>query len=373
MNVENINKNSTKFKILVAPLDWGLGHATRCIPIIQLLISRNITVLLAAEGDTAALLKKEFPTLTLLPLKGYRIAYSQHKTWFFAKMLLQFPKISAAIRYEKRWLKKIIQHYHIDAVIADNRFGLQNAAIHSVYITHQLFIETGSTFLNKIAQKIHYRFINRYDECWVPDAEGNINLAGKLSHPATKPLVPVKYTGCLSRFKKENIIPENDLLIMLSGPEPQRTIFENILLKQINNTDLSIVMVRGLPGKTVDLKAKKKDLKIFNHLPAEKLSTIIQQSQLVLARAGYSTIMDLVALGKKAVLVPTPGQTEQEYLAQYLMSQGLFFAARQKNFLLKNTMNKIAAFKFAPGREITSALEKNIVELLEKLTAKALQ
>ena len=373
MNEKNINKAEYNLRALVAPLDWGLGHATRCIPIIQALLNRHIEVLLAAEGPAASLLKKEFPTLTILPLKGYNITYSRNKKLFFVKMFLQLAKIISIIKYEKKWLKKVVEEYQIDTVISDNRFGLQKTGITSIYITHQLFIETGNKGLNKIAQKIHYRFINRFDECWVPDAEGNINLGGKLSHPAIKPLVPVKYLGCLSRFKKEDTVKENYLLILLSGPEPQRAIFENILFKQLTQLDLPVVIVRGLPGEKNELKIKNKNVKIFNHLPTEKLSMLIQQSRLVLARAGYSTIMDLVALGQNAVLIPTPGQTEQEYLAHYLRGQKIFFAVEQKIFLLKELMEHVAQFNFAPVTAIPATLEINIDDMLKKVAAKVLQ
>lgn len=373
MNEKKINKNDDSIKILVAPLDWGLGHATRCIPIIQALLKKNIKVILAAHGPVATLLKKDFPLLTILPLKGYRITYSQNKKWFFAKIIMQLPTLVSAISYEKKWLKTVVKELQVDAVISDNRFGLHHAGITCIYITHQLFIATGNSFLNKIAQQINYRFINRYNECWVPDAEGEINLAGKLSHPVSKPLVPVKYLGNLSRFKKERLRHENDLLIILSGPEPQRTIFENILLKQTKNINLSIVLVRGLPGETAQLKAPDKKLQVYNHLAATELSKIIQQSNLILARAGYSTIMDLVALEKKAVLVPTPGQTEQEYLAKYLMDKKLFFAADQEGFLLKDVVEKVAAFKFAPVTPMQSNIEKNINDLIDRLKIRALK
>ena len=373
MNEKKINKKGDSIKVLVAPLDWGLGHATRCIPIIQELLNQGIEVILAADGAIASLLKKDFPSLIILPLKGYRISYSRNKKWFFAKIIMHLPRLVSVISCEKKWLKKVVKELQIDAVISDNRFGLHHADPYSIYITHQLFIETGHSFLNKIAQKIHYRFINRYDECWVPDAAGEINLAGKLSHPVLKPLVPVKYLGSLSRFKKESLTHKNDLLIILSGPEPQRTIFENTLVNQTESINLSIALVRGLPGETAQLKAPDKKLQIYNHLAATELSKIIQQSNLILARAGYSTIMDLVALEKKAVLVPTPGQTEQEYLAKYLMDKKLFFDADQEGFLLKDVVEKVAKFKFAPFTPIQSNLEKNINDLIDKLKIRALQ
>jgi len=183
MDEEKINIPAGKSRILIAPLDWGLGHATRCIPIINELLANNCEVLVAAENGTKSLLQKEFPQLVFLPLAGYRIKYSYQRSLFPLKILLQSPGLIYSICKEHHWLKKTVKTYNIDAVISDNRFGLFHSSIPSVYITHQLLIKTGNNFGEKIAQKIHYWFIKKYSICWVPDFEGDNNIAGELSHP----------------------------------------------------------------------------------------------------------------------------------------------------------------------------------------------
>lgn len=345
MNEEYINKPITKTRILLVPLDWGLGHATRCIPIIKSLQKCGASILLAGEGTVITLLKKEFPAIEVLPLQGYKIRYGKKGSSLLFTLLRQLPRIISTIRQENRWLQKAVTEHNIDAVISDNRFGLYHKKIPCVYITHQLSIQTGYKWLNNVAQKINYQYINRFSECWIPDAANNINLAGKLSHPLQLPQIPVKYLGPLSRFKKKEQTPTLSLLILLSGPEPQRSIFEKELMQQLKNNKTAVVLVRGLPNgdeKPADID----QVKIYNHLAADELSSLIQQSEWVLARAGYSTIMDLVALQKKAILVPTPGQGEQEYLGTYLHQQQLFFSCPQKNFNLKNTLQKASAFTF---------------------------
>lgn len=346
MIVEKINKKNLPLRVLLSPLDWGLGHATRCIPIINVLIEHNIEVYIAAEGLVAELLQREYPAIVILPLKGYKIKYSRNSRIFFLKMLAQLPGIILSVNHEKRWLKKTVEHHKIDAVISDNRFGLYLEKTPCIYVTHQLFIQTGNRFLNRIAQKINYYFINKFDECWVPDNAGANNLAGELSHPKKLPLVPVKYIGTLSRFKKITTEKKYQLLIMLSGPEPQRTIFENILSAQLKNIPGKIVIVRGLPGAKNDLPAESKDVTIYNHLPAEKLNELIQQSENIITRCGYSTIMDLVTLQRNAILVPTPGQTEQEYLAAYLMEKKMYFTCPQENFSLEQALEGFGKFDF---------------------------
>ena len=367
MIVDNINKTKPVSRVLIVPLDWGLGHATRCIPIINTLLEQGIEVILAGERDTAKILGKTQPELVILPLKGYRIKYSRNSLFFLFKMLLQFPKIILAIKNERRWLKKIILTHKIDAVISDNRFGLHNPALHSVFITHQLFIQTGNKWLDKLAQKVNYHFINKFDECWVPDVSGNTNLAGKLSHPNKLPDIPVKYIGILSRFKKITTEKKYHLLIMLSGPEPQRSIFENLLLSEIKNIPGIIVLVRGLPTTEEKLFIDNNQLIIHNHLPAEELNEIIFQSENIVARCGYSTVMDLFTLQQKAILVATPGQTEQEYLADYLLENNLFFTRKQEKFSLLQSLESIKHFNFLFDENILGIKKEVIVNFIEAL------
>ena len=367
MNVDNINKINTASRVLVVPLDWGLGHATRCIPIINELVQHNIEVILAGDGDIPKILGKAQPGLVILRLKGYHIKYSRTKKFFFFKMLLQLPKIIAATMNERRWLKRIVTDHKIDAIISDNRFGLYHPGISSVFITHQLSIQTGNKWLDKLAQKINYHFINKFDECWVPDAPGNVNLAGKLSHPEKLPITPVSYLGVLSRFKKISVEKKYDLLILLSGPEPQRSIFESILLSQIKNIHVSIVLVRGLPAVEEKIQPENDQLIIYNHLPAEALNELILQSKNIVARCGYSTVMDLVTLQQKAILVPTPRQTEQEYLATHLMKNKIFYTCAQENFMLKESLETIKEFDFSNTNNIQGIQSAVITNWVKKL------
>ncbi|MBL7700937.1 MAG: glycosyl transferase family 28 [Ferruginibacter sp.] len=347
--------------ILVAPLDWGLGHATRCIPVISSLIQQNCTVIVAAEGQVKLLLQKEFPGLEYIELRGYRVKYSRYKFWMPVKLLLQLPKIMFRIYAENQWLKKAVEKNKINAVISDNRMGLFHKKIPCVYITHQLTIKTGSRFTENIAQKIHYHFINKFSACWVPDAKGELNLAGTLSHPAALPKVPVNYLGILSRFKKQDVECKYDLCIVLSGPEPQRTIFEKTILEDLKKEEGRIFFIRGLPGETEMSELKNLSIEIKNHLTADELCNIIQQSKIVISRCGYSTVMDLVKLQKKAILVPTPGQTEQEYLAEYLQKQRLFYCVDQGKFSLPEAIEKATQFEFA-ALPLQDDRYKNVVE-----------
>jgi uncharacterized protein (TIGR00661 family) len=337
------------YKLLIAPLDWGLGHATRIIPLIKCLLTEGCEIVIGAEGQIRQLLQKEFPKLTFLPLKGYNIVYTKQKKWLSLKLFLQTPGIILSIYKEHQWLKKVVKKFSIDAVISDNRFGLYHSSIPSVYITHQLSIKTGNKFSEKLAASTHYWFIKKYTQCWVPDFEGENNIAGRLSHPEKTP-DNITYIGGLSRFEKmQEIEIKYDLLILLSGPEPQRNILENLLLLQLKQFSGKVLLVRGQPAE-IENSFKQNDttdkIQIKNHLNAEDLNLVIQQAEIVICRAGYTTVMDLIKLQKRAILVPTPGQTEQEYLADYLKKQNLFYSVAQDKFLLTTVLEKAVAFPF---------------------------
>lgn len=316
MNGENINKTQTGPRVLVAPLDWGLGHATRCIPIINHLISNGATVLLAAEGGCASLLSAEFPQIKILHLDGYRVKYHAGKSGFVAQMFRQLPRLLGAIRSENKWLNELIKEENIDVVISDNRYGLYNSKAYTIIVTHQLRIQTGYDFADSLIQGIHYRYLRRFNECWVPDEEESPGLGHGLSHPKRLPAMEVRYMGLLSRLQETTRSKfDFNWLIILSGPEPQRTLWENMLLNQHQYFQGPVAILRGLPqgGDRIDLPAGWTG---YDHMPSSLMNELLQSSNKVLCRSGYSTLMDLRATGKKALIVATPGQREQEYLAR---------------------------------------------------------
>lgn len=336
----------TARKILVIPLDWGLGHATRDIPLIHEMLNAGCQVFIAAEGKHAALLQQEFPQLTIFPLPGYRIQYAQKGQHFGLKIIQQIPKIYRTVKYEQRWLKKIVAEYQIDAVISDNRFGLYHKKIPTVFITHQLLIKTPfGGWIERTLQKINYRFINKYSACWIPDFAGDNNLSGELAHPGQLP-AHTTYIGCLSRFEpKTDVEKKYDLLVLISGPEPQRSNLEKLILEQIKPLHITALIVSGKPG-TPQNEQVAPGVTQINHLNARELNDAMLASHMVLSRSGYTTLMDLAKLNKKAILIPTPGQSEQVYLGEYLMEKGYFYSIPQEQFNLKSALDAASRFPF---------------------------
>lgn len=315
-------------RILVAPLNWGLGHATRCIPIIRALLKNGFCPVIASDGIALELLRKEFPELESLYLPSYQIEYAKEGKFFKLKMIRDSPKMVKAIAKEKKLVKKIIRERNISGIISDNRLGVYHKHVPSVFITHQLNVLTGST--SWLSSSVHRKFIRKFDQCWVPDAEGKPNLSGKLGHLKNNSL-PVRYIGPLSRLEKKETELRYDLAIILSGPEPQRTLLENKLIREITGFRGSILFVRGEIEATQHVE-KKDNLTVYNFMRSDELEHALNQSAMVLSRSGYTTIMDLAKLGKKAFFIPTPGQYEQEYLARRLDKKGMVPHATQKKF-----------------------------------------
>lgn len=317
-----------KKRILVAPLDWGIGHATRCIPIINALHAHEFEVVIAADGRPLHLLKNEFPNLEFIRFSGYHIKYSSYLPMGLS-MLLQTPKILINIRKEHKLLAQIIDDYNIDGVISDNRFGLYNNKVPTVFITHQLQIQT--TYFTETIRKLNYKYINRYDRCWIMDDEIE-NLAGALSKPNILPDNAV-FIGTHSRFKKEEKEKKYDFLGIVSGPEPQRSILAKGLIKALKNREEKSLIALGKPE--VNKIEKLGNLTIQSHLNSKALNGAILQSDLIICRPGYSTVMDLARLEKNAIFIPTPGQTEQEYLADFYLKNDFFYSQKQSEFNLE--------------------------------------
>ncbi|WP_317898760.1 glycosyltransferase [Aurantibacillus circumpalustris] len=301
--------------IFISPIDWGLGHASRCVRLIEDL-SKNNTVIIGTTPLTSFFFDRYFPKLQKVEVPSYKIAYSKRLP-LWIKLLLQWPKIKRTIREEKKQLEKIVDRYKIDLIISDNRFGLSHPFVHSIFITHQLNVKT--PFFSSIANNINRNYIHKFNEVWVPDFEDpKLRLSGELSD-SSRIKTPVKYIGpqsALTNFQTSNSNSEKyDYLILLSGVEPQRTILENCLLEKFKDSNKKIVFVRGSNSKITN---KSTNIRLINFCFGEKLQSLIVNSETVICRSGYSTLMDLYLLNKKnIILIPTPGQTEQEYLADY--------------------------------------------------------
>ncbi len=329
-----------KKRILVAPLNWGLGHATRCIPIIRALENNNFEPIIASDGVALELLKKEFPHLITIQLPSYKIKYAEKGRNFKLKLFSQLPTIIKAIKTERKTTQKIISLYKISGIISDNRLGIYSKTTPSIFITHQLNVLTGNT--TWLSTKLHKYYIKKFNQCWVPDKELSPTLSGKLGH-LDEPFNIVKYIGPLSRLHKKVVPKKYELMIILSGPEPQRTLLETKLIKELKDYKEPTLFVKGIV-EMEQIVTNENNVTYYNYMNTDEIEMAFNESNKILCRSGYTTIMDLAQLGKKAFFIPTPGQYEQEYLAKKFQKEGIAPTCTQEKFKI-DCLNKIDMHK----------------------------
>ncbi len=335
-------------RILICPLNWGLGHASRDVYLISCLIEQDYEVIIGGEGATLKFLQNEFPGLTYIYLPSFQVRYSyNYPAWLMITLLL--PHIIRCIVREKKLLHKVIKDYKIDLVISDARYGLWNSTIPSVIITHQISFKLPFLFkpLQYPLHIINRAAISRFSQCWIPDFPASPNLSGDLSHRYKMPVNSL-FIGTLSRFMKTGNETNTsakafEVVVILSGPEPQRSIFEKVTTDQLSLSDRKSIIICGKPDNKIPENLTNNCTKV-PYLTGDELRTVLESSKYIICRSGYSTIMDLISLKKTALLVSTPGQTEQEYLARYLEKQGLFLYSKQKDFKLEEAINMLDEF-----------------------------
>lgn len=345
-------------RIVVAPLDWGLGHATRDVPVIHYLRESGFEVILVADGRPYDFLSQRFPDLEIIRCPGYEITYPKSDQ-FMVHMAKSGPRIAKALQEERKAAERIAEETGADFIISDNRLNFRSSKTKNIFITHQLRVKAGA--LTFAASALHRKFYSKFDEVWIPDHEGKDNIAGDLSF-LKRPKKNYRYIGPLTRFslvKTEMVGPGKRLLFMLSGPEPQRTIFEELAIAELKKNPVPALILRGQPGQPHDSQPIP-GVRMVNHLNDEKLAQAISGAYAVVSRGGYSTLCDLTAANKKLICVPTPGQTEQEYCAEYLAGKNTVVAMSQKKFSLEKALaqlDDVKVFEYPQTSKLDSAIK----------------
>jgi UDP:flavonoid glycosyltransferase YjiC (YdhE family) len=355
--------------ILICPLEWGLGHAARMIPVAGKLREKGNNVIIASGEEHLALFRTEFPGIACISFPGFKPLYSSYLPQYIY-LLFKIPSLIRHIIAEHKMLKRIIAEYAIDIVISDNRFGLWNRKIISVYVTHMPLIPLPKKFrfAEPLGILLHRMIINQYTFCFIPDLPGDLNLTGRLSHSLNLP-ANVRYIGILSRFNAANHGKPVKLFmnaVILSGPEPQKEILKQKLLGLFRGKAFKTVIFEGKPAKGTGHEIHGNIIS-YSHLSSKEMEEIIAASENIISRSGYSTIMELVSMGRTAMIIPTPGQTEQEYLADYLSAKGWFDTIAQseiKSDFLYNSGNQ--AWTEEINVQSCNLLDSALQELLEK-------
>ena len=363
--------------ILICPLEWGLGHAGRMIPLASKLREMNNNIFIGAGEEHLSLFRKELPGLSYIDFPGYRPRYSGFLPQYL-KLLPDTPVLLFHIIREHIRLKKIIREHAIDIVISDNRFGLWNRKITSVYVTHmpRIPFPAAFSFLEFAGVLLHRSVIKKYSFCFIPDLPGELNISGRLSHGIKLP-ANVRYTGILSRFTNlatkddEGPVNERHNAVILSGPEPQKSILKKLLTDILQERQPLTVFLGGDPAGSAS-PVRSGNIIFFDHLTSSVMKEIIINSDLIITRAGYTVLMELISLNRSALLIPTPGQTEQEYLARRLSKMGWFTTISQKK--IKDGDHLPSVEPGWPDELILNSrllLEKALDEMLKKVEQEA--
>lgn len=355
----------SKKRILIAALNWGLGHATRSIPIIDALLKANVEVVLASDGDALALWQREYPKLKTIELPSYQVHYKYQN--MFVNMGLQLPKFLNVIHKERQFIESIISKYKIDALISDNRYGVYHPDCPSVFLSHQVRLKIPNILISKAVNQLNKYILNKFDQIWVPDyKEEESSLSGELSHRHDF-TAKTHYLGPLSRLKQVSDttqISPYPIVALLSGPEPQRSYFETALKQELQKLEMKSLIIQGKPQAN-NLHSQEGQVSTIPFLNGSALSAQLQAAELVIARSGYSSIMDFAQLGLQQLLyVPTPGQSEQIYLARRAHQQGVANWQKQQQLNLKEAWQNRQKFKGYAKMEEENHLAKAIQKLL---------
>ncbi len=355
-------------RILYALCTWGLGHMTRSLPIMRRLVEEGNHLIIYTAHRPLIALKKEFGNkCEYIESVMYPSPYGKNGA-FAVKLSFIMPSIINAMIKEHKQVLEISKEKKVDLFISDSKYGAFDKKKPSVFIFHQLryippdFLK----FLKNKTEKFNYFFRQSFKKFVVPDFEENGGLTGVLSHELTYfPRNKLEYIGILSDYEKMDVEEDIDYLISLSGREPNRTMLEERIISQIKDLDGKIVLVRGAPEETKKIKVP--NVEVVNYAGKGLRDELMNRAKFVIARSGYSTIMDMVELGKHGLLIPTPGQTEQEYLGEYLMNKGYFYSVDESEIVLRRDIPKAKKFKgFNPPWHTKESVEK-FMNLVEKL------
>jgi UDP-N-acetylglucosamine transferase subunit ALG13 len=357
---------------LICPLDWGIGHATRCVPLVGILEEQGWKVIIAASERPMAFFRSEYPGLETVAFPGIAVRYPSSGLLMVPAMAFHAPALLKSIRQEHKALDILVKQTGASLVISDNRYGCWHPDIFSVFMTHQLNIQVpkAMSWVSPVLRKITRNYVGRYDECWIPDNEADGGLSGDLSHHA--PLPPRTYfIGPLTRLSGPMQRPPDlpcepaEIFIMISGPEPQRSLLESMLLEQLRNSELTAIIAGGKPGSGSHEIISER-IHLFPHLPSNLMKYYIEAAEYVICRSGYSTMMDLAALGKPAIIIPTPGQTEQEYLARRFAGMNVHHSVTQGAFILKEALSDFSNKKGIRIRNDHSLIRQRIQKISDQ-------
>lgn len=357
-----------KLRILFAVASWGLGHATRDLPLINRLLDCGHDVTIVSSDRALALLKLELgDRCSFLEWPDIPLTLSKSVPLFYAKFTLSMPLAFRAIVAENRSLDQLLSRRHFDRIISDSRFGIRSRRVPSYQLAHGLrFIAPRRSVPVEFAMEYFYhRCFGRSARFVVPDF-ASPGLSGDLSHNL-RFVTPdrISYIGILSSIRRGAANDDIDCYVSISGREPQRGVLEDIVLRQVYDVPGRVVVSLGKPEEAGRSWTQGRAT-IYSYVNRRQQQELMNRARLIVSRSGYTTMMELAELGKTALLIPTPGQTEQEYLAAHHLARGTYYSVNQSRLDLPADIEIARGY---PGFQPPHRTETSIVRFLELIAS----
>ncbi|MEJ2216257.1 MAG: glycosyltransferase [Gemmatimonadota bacterium] len=357
-------------RVLFAVHDWGLGHATRDLVLIRALLAEGHRVTVLSHGRALRLLEGELDSrCEFVALRDIPKPLSRRPFWFYVRMSLALPSVFYTFHRERRLVRQLHDAQPLDCIVSDSRFGVWLSDVPSLQLFHSLrqIIPGRPRGLEKLVECAQRRMLGGADRILIPDASHD-GLAGDLSHdPHCDWGGRLEYIGPLASIRRRDVDQDIDFFISVSGAEPQRTIFERLVLEQAHDLPGRVVVALGRPDGAPVIREDGR-ITVHSYLNRERQEDIMNRAALVVTRSGYSTLMELAELGRKALLVPTPGQSEQEYLARYHEARGHLHAVRQAELNLARDVRIAAGYAGLPPLPSAQESVQRFMDVLARAT-----
>jgi len=314
-------------RILLSPLNWGLGHVSRTVPIIQLLLAQNNEVIICCDENQEQYYRTYFPDLWYVPHQGYPFYFQGKGNWTL-DILRNYVSLKHYLSEEKKKVEDLVEKFNSDLVISDQRFGFVSKKVRSIVISHQLNLPVPNW--NIVAKFINKRLLSKFDEVWIPDTTEQ-KYSGVLSNGRHKGKY---FIGTKSRFEKveKNAVKTYEYLGIVSGPSPYNQQLLDLLMKKLAASNHKYAII--VPNALYQENKNSNYIALIPSPEHEEFVRLIKESKTVISRSGYSTIMDLIQTGNDGILIPTPGQAEQLYLAKLHQNHPSWKFKTEKEFSL---------------------------------------
>lgn len=354
-------------KILFAASSWGLGHATRDLILIQALMDAGHSVTVLSTDRALKLLRGELADqCDYIDLPDIPKALGHTSASFYLKMTMALPLVFRTFRREHRFVDELCRAGKCDRIVSDSRYGVWSRDVPSYHLMHTLhqISPFRVRLVEHVIESIQRGLLSGAKKVLIPDQEEN-GLAGELCHDLVAfRRDQIEYLGILSSVLRMPVEQDIDYFITVSGVEPQRSILEKKVLRQARELDGRVVITLGRPDLPFSVSDDGR-LAIYSFLGRRRQAEMLNRARTVVSRSGYTTLMELAELGKRALMVPAVGQSEQEYLAGLHERRGTMHSVPQSRLNLARDLRDAERYPGLSGVRPTCEAVKKFLRIVE--------